>query len=78
MVIQSSTNFMKTVISIKIAFPFAKIFKVIIAFVFYLNNRILNKLSEYIYFCISKNITSYAFLLVLKTAQAQVKNCFIS
>ena len=32
---------------------------------------VLNKLSEYTYFYMSKNITSYAFLLVFKTVESR-------
>ena len=31
---------------------------------------VLNTLSEYTYFCISKNITSYTFLLVFKIVES--------
>ena len=35
-------------------------------------NNVLNKLSEYIYFYISKNITSYTFLLAFKFLKISV------
>ena len=38
--------------------------------IFYLNLSVLNTLSEYTYFHISKNITSYTFLLVLKIVES--------
>ena len=40
--------------------------------VFYLNDSVLNTLSEYTYFHKSKNITSYTFFLVFKIVQLQI------
>ena len=44
------------------------------AFVFYLSVYLLNKLSEYTSFYISKIITSYALLLVFKIAETCFKS----
>ena len=47
--------------------PFIVSKEMLLIFVFYLNeNSVSNKLSEYTYFYISKNVTSYTFLLVFK------------